>query len=119
MKHIASEQGVDEYQNYTEQVLAEAKEEALSSDPVYRNIGYRYFTSRSKGLRNGKQRIRRRWKEIELIRYQTGWHYPHRSRLDCVAQELTHEQMSDDELLWHIRENCEPGSGSDSPRGIL
>ena len=107
------------HQAYMEQVLADAKEVALASDPVYRNIGYRYFTSRSKGIRNGKQRIRRRWKEIELIRFQTGWHYSHRSHLDCVAQELTHEQMSDDELLWHIRDWCGPDGGIQQPSGLF
>ncbi len=103
---------------YMVKVLAEAKEEALTDDVVHRNSGYRSFTSRSKGIRNGKQRIRRRRKEIELIRYQTGWHYPHRAKLDEVASEVTHEQMGDDELLWHIREYCDHDGGSQQPCGL-
>ncbi len=107
-----------EIAEYYKQVEDEVNQEAQANDPVIRNVGYRYFTSKSKGIRNGKRRIRRHWKEVELIRYQTGWHQPHKVRLDCVTQELTKEQMSDDYLLWYIREHCNRNGGSQRPAGV-
>ena len=91
---------------YYQSVERECKEEVRAADPVVTNIGYRSFTSRSKGIRNGKRRVRRSWKEVELIRYRSGWHYPHRSRLDEVATEVTKGQLGDDALLCYIREHC-------------
>ncbi len=97
---------------------AKAHEETMAQfrgdDPVIRNVGYKCFVSRSKG----RNRLRRRWKEIELIRYQTGWRYPHRAKLDEMASELS-ETMGDDELLWHISNYCGDKAGSMIPTGII
>lgn len=109
---------MDEAQCDYLQMLAEGETEFRGNDPVICNVGYRCFTSRSKGWHRGKKRYRRKWKEIELIRYQTGWHYPRLSQLDQVATELTGGLMSDNELLWFIRENCGATAGSTFPRGI-
>jgi hypothetical protein len=91
-----------------------ALEEAKAGDVVVKNIGYKSFISRTWG----KGRPRRKWAEIELIRYQTGWHLPHKAKLDEMAQEVTGGHMGDDELLWHIRENCHGKAGSMSPDGL-
>lgn len=104
---------------FLEQLPPDALEEVLANDPVIRNIGYRAFVSKSKGRRNGKQRVRRCWKEVELIRYQTGWHKPHRSRLDMVAAEVTRGLMDDDELYLYVRDWCGPAAGTQKPRGLL
>ena len=57
-------------------------------DPVKRNFKYSAFTSKSKGIRNGKRRIRKRWKDVELVAYQgTGFHLWHRFPFDETATE--------------------------------
>lgn len=57
---------------YEEQVKQEYMREYLCDDRVAQNITYHRFVSKSKGIRNGKRRIRRRWKEIHLVRYRGG-----------------------------------------------
>ena len=74
-EELADEITLEEYQ---QQVEAEALEEYQQNDPVHRDVRYVYFTSKSKGIRNGKRRLRRNWKEVELISYRDGpfisWH---------------------------------------------
>lgn len=85
--------------------------EIRANDPVIKNIGYRHFVSRSKGV----GRARRRWKEVELLRFTNGWHQPQNIKLDCVASDM--DRKDGDDLLWYIRENCGPDAGGH--RGIF
>ncbi len=103
-------------EQYERRVKAEVFQEALFEDRVHREVGYRAFTSKSKGLRYSKkrgwyQRSRRNWKEVELMRYCSGWHQPHRFRADEQATELMHERAGSEELLEHIRRFCGPDGG--------
>ncbi len=103
--------------SFQDDILADVWAELMASDVVVRNVGYRSFVSRSKGWRNGQRRVRERLKQVELIRYQSGWHYPRRSKLDEVGTEIECH-MGDDDLLWYIRRNCGTGAGSQTPSGI-
>ena len=77
------------YREHELQAIEEARSEALESDPVARNISHHHFVSRSKGWRNGKQRVRRHWKEVDLVKYRGGgftlWH---RCPFDDWATEI-------------------------------
>lgn len=86
----------------------EIKAELMQDDNVVVNVSYRNFVSKSKGRRNGKQRKRKGWKDIELVNYRNGWHLLHNSRMDVMNQELTHEVMSMDEFISHVQDNCLP-----------
>ena len=66
----------EEYQARAEQ---EFMEEWLLTDPIRQSCRYVAFVSKSKGRRNGKQRRRKHWKEVCLIKYRDGkvtqWHH--------------------------------------------
>ncbi len=84
---------------YEAQIEREVMQEVLGNDPVARTIKYRYFTSRSKGWRNGKRRLRRNWKEIRLVKYSTrGFTQWHKFPFDVYATEIMGE-WADGELL--------------------
>ena len=74
---------------YYRQVEGECYAEYCQSDPVYQDIRYIYFVSKSKGRRkNGKQRLRRYWKEVELLSYRgKGFTLWHRFPFDTCATE--------------------------------
>ncbi len=86
---------LDEWEAEERQVAAE---EVLNNDPVARNITYRSFCSRSKGWRNGKQRVRKHWKDVQLVRYRGGYSQWHRFPFDEYATEII-GQHADGELL--------------------
>lgn len=72
---------------YTEaerQDLEQGLQEYLSTDKLACSITYVAFLSYSKG----RNRKRRYPKEIELIRYDNGYHYPHNFRWDDIATEV-------------------------------
>lgn len=72
----------------TKQILHELEKEIDAHDPVARNYKYRSFVSRSKGIRNGKRRYRKNWKDVELVSYQGyGWHQWHRFPFDETVTE--------------------------------
>ena len=49
--------------------------EGCGASPVPQKCKAKRFTSRSKGLRNGKRRIRKQEKDIILLQYGKGWKY--------------------------------------------
>jgi hypothetical protein len=72
----------------TIEILNELEKEIEYCDPVKRNYKYRAFTSKSKGIRNGKRRIRRCWKDVELVSYRdSGFHLWDRFPFDETATE--------------------------------
>lgn len=103
--------------SFQDEMPADVYTELMASDPVVGNVGYRSFVSRSKGWRNGRRRIRKRLKQVELIRYMDGWHYPQHSKLDEVATEIRCH-MGDDDLLWYIRRHCGTQAGSQLGVGV-
>lgn len=67
-----------------------------SEDSVYRAIRAVRFVSKSKGIRNGKRRIRKQWKEVYLLRYLNdnchGYRQWHRFPFDEYATEILGNQ---------------------------
>lgn len=89
---------LEAYREWQKAIEAEALKEALSDDCVYRSITYKRFVSKSKGIRNGKQRIRRNWKDVHLVEYNSGYHYWHNFPFDEYATEII-GQFADGEML--------------------
>jgi len=86
------------YEQYQTKLLAEAHTECDRANPVVRSITYHRFVSRSKGRRNGRQRLRRNWKEVHLVRYRGGYHLWHRFPFDVYATEIIGKH-ADGEML--------------------
>lgn len=105
---------MNELLEYEARVEAEVLAELAQTDPVIRNVGYVNFVSRSKG----KGRRRRNWTEVELFRYQTGWHLPHKFAFDIIADELIGETMDADEFKHYVQRHCLPDKGSMRPLGL-
>jgi hypothetical protein len=84
-----------EWQRHVEE---QVRDEWLSTDPVATSIRYAAFVSKSKGLRTSKKRgtyrrVRRCWKEVYLVKYDSGarntpCHQWHRFPFDVYATEL-------------------------------
>ncbi len=93
------------YQEYQARVEREVQASVLAADPIHRTCRYVGFVSKSKGIRNGKQRLRRNWKEIYLVRYREGpvtqWH---RFPFDTCATEIFGASVSPDEADAMLRE---------------
>lgn len=88
----------DEYEEWCREQEAEALADLQANDPVHRDIRYHYFVSKSKGRRNGKQRRRRNWKEVELISYRGGsFHQWNRFPFDVYATECLGQEVSADD----------------------
>jgi len=86
---ILNEREQREYNEWCRKEMEEGEAEYLGHSPIYAAFTYVAFVSLSKGLRNGKRRLRRHWKETRLIRYQRGpfmaWHkFP----FDVYASEV-------------------------------
>jgi len=62
------------HEDWQAEALAEAQAECDRDNPVVRNITYHRFVSKSKGRRNGKQRIRRRAR-ISAMSAMSGRYY--------------------------------------------
>lgn len=97
-----------------ERMEAEVLVEFAQTDPVIRNVGYVNFLSRSKG----RGRKRRKWLEVELFRYQLGWHLSHKFAFDEIADELIDEVMDADEFRHYVQQHCLPDKGCMKPSGI-
>ena len=79
----------EEQQDYEAQVKREVAAECRQEDRVARLVTFHSFVSKSKGIRNGKRRVRRRWKEVYLVNYRgTGYHSWHRFPFDEAATEI-------------------------------
>lgn len=85
------------YEDWELDIIAEAKAEADQSDVVRRKITYRTFVSRSKGIRNGRRRYRRNWKEVRLVKYNNGFHLWHRFTFDVYATEIMGKMVGKDD----------------------
>jgi hypothetical protein len=83
--------------------LEEVEEEWRAADPVVQSRKYRRFVSRSKGWRNGRRRIRKRWKEIHLVKYRGGRYSQwHRFPFDVYATEILGQHADGETLKMHI-----------------
>ena len=93
------------YDDYEQAVIDEVQAELDANDPVVRTITYRRFVSKSKGIRNGKRRVRRRWKEVRLVKYRDrpfrSWH---RFPFDEYATEIFGQQYSKEDAEEALRE---------------
>lgn len=76
--------------------------EYLAADPVRQSIKYRRFVSYSKGWRNGKQRIRKHFKEVHLVKYRGGYSLWHRFPFDVSATEILGPRADGEDLKYHI-----------------
>lgn len=85
-------------QRWQEEELKVGLHEYRSSDVIVRAIKYAAFASKSKGIRNGKRRLRKHWKEVELVKYRSGWHLSKNFPWDIVAQEVLHPIYDKDGL---------------------
>lgn len=93
------------YEDYCAEVEAEATAEFLANDPVHQNFRYHEFVSRSKGWRNGKQRLRCPPKEVCLLSYRDrGFHQAHRFPFDVDATETFGSSVKPDEAEEKLRE---------------
>jgi len=86
--------------------LAEIEAQCRAQDPVYQDVRYHYFVSKSKGWRKNKfgartkRRIRRHWKEVQLVSYRDGpfmsWHkFPFDEyATECLGEEVSWEDAT-------------------------
>jgi hypothetical protein len=74
----------DEDRALYEQITAECDQ----FNPVKQSIVCHAFVSRSKGRRNGKQRIRRSVKEVQLVSHYRQFYQLHRAPLDEWVTEV-------------------------------
>src|SRR3972149_5175022 len=58
---------LEEEEDWERLCLEQARREARETSPVHGRFRRAHFVSRSKGWRNGKQRLRRNWVEVELV----------------------------------------------------
>lgn len=87
----------DEVIEYQRSVEAEIAKEFCSEDPVMREVTLSTFVSRSKGIRNGKRRIRKHLKEVTLIKYGYHFRQPHNFNWDVASSELLGDDIEDRE----------------------
>lgn len=99
---MAKRETLEDYQAQQER---EGLAEVLAGDPIRRTCRYVAFVSKSKGIRNGKQRLRRNCKEIRLVKYLgmpvTQWH---RFPFDECATEIFGASVSPDYADATLRE---------------
>jgi len=78
--------------------LREGWKDYSKNDPVRSSITCHRFVSKSKGRRNGKQRLRKKWKEVELLKYHNGkFTSAHLFPYDTVATEVLGKDVVDSE----------------------
>jgi len=80
-----------------EAILADTRQEWLATDSgIHQQFVFVAFVSKSKGWRNGKRRIRKHWKEVELVKYRDGrFRLSHLFPWDVVAPEALGLQFVD------------------------
>lgn len=89
----------EEQAEYEAQIEAEVKAECRGEDRVAQLVVFHPFVSKSKGIRNGKRRTRKHWKEVYLVNYRnTGFRSWGRFPFDEAATEII-GQYADGELL--------------------
>jgi hypothetical protein len=92
-------------EDWQEQAHLEVQAECDQNDPVIQNITYHRFVSRSKGIRNGKRRIRRGLKEVHLLSYRGGqFRQWHRFPFDTYATEIFGTQHSKEDAEEALRQ---------------
>ena len=85
--------------------LKEVHAETLKENPVARSLTVHTFVSRSKGLRNGKRRLRKHLKETYLKSiYKTGFQSWRRFPFDVYATEIINQQADRETLKEQILE---------------
>ena len=87
----------------------EVMAQVLLEDPVLRSMRRRQFVSRSKGIRNGKRRYRRHWKEVDLIHYKAipgRWFTWRKFPFDKYAQEILGDHYRSDYPEHELQERC-------------
>lgn len=103
----------EELEEYYRQQEEEVKQEILRDSPVYQECGYVSFVSKSKGRRkNGTQRLRRNWKEVDLFRRSRGWHLEHNFPFDEEVSELLGDHTGAEELREQMMDICRPNGGT-------
>lgn len=90
------------YESWCMQAETQAYQEFLACDPVAAKIRYVRFVSKSKGRRNGKQRLRRNWREIHLVKYTDGYHLWHNFQFDVYATEIIGQHANAEMLRQRI-----------------
>ncbi len=73
-----------DYEDYQHEVEAEVLAEFLDSDRIYQCITLHSFVSKSKG----HNRKRKHWQEINLIKYNKGFHLEKNFPFDECATEI-------------------------------
>jgi len=71
-------------EDYYCQVEEEVLEEFLANDRIYQAVTLHSFVSKSKG----RNRKRRNWKEVNLIKYNNGFHLEKNFPFDECATEI-------------------------------
>lgn len=89
----------EEYHRWQDEELRAGQHEFENHDAIARAIKYVAFVSKSKGIRNGNRRLRRHWKEVELVKYHRGWHLSKNFPWDTTAQEVLSHISEKDGLL--------------------
>jgi hypothetical protein len=96
---VVSARSYEEQEEYEREVKREVAAECRQEDRVARLITFRAFVSKSKGIRNGKRRVRKHWKEVYLVRYRSeGFRSWNRFPFDEAATEII-GQHADGEIL--------------------
>ncbi len=77
-------------------------------DPIkQRGIKAHCFISKSKGIRNGKRKYRKHWREIELVSSDFGKRFTTKPKWDLLARDVMQEsdQQACDKLKDILHEN--------------
>ena len=91
-----------------EEIAGEYKQCQRAYDPIkQKGIKMHCFSSTSKGIRNGKRRYRKHWKEIELVSSDFGKRFTTKPKWDLLARNVIQEsdQQACDELKEILHEN--------------
>ena len=87
------------YEEYCDKAIKAGKEELELTDPiVIKGVQYVRFVSKSKGIRNGKRRMRKKWQEVRLIKYRLGFQLWHRFAFDIYATEILGQAFDGEDL---------------------
>jgi hypothetical protein len=90
----------DETIKYYKNLEREVKDEFVKNDKVHQVITRVCFVSKSKGIRNGKRRLRKHWKEVELLKYLDGrFTQTHKFKFDVYATEIIGDIENAEEIL--------------------
>ena len=90
----------EETTEYYKNLENDGMAEFIENDKVHQVITRHCFVSRSKGIRNGKRRLRKHWKEIELLKYLDGkFTQAHRFKFDVYATEIIRQREDAETIL--------------------